>query len=362
MTGTLKSWPQPKILSLNYQGLKLDGAIKKNKSVSAGQLLAHRQTLGGYNLHAPFAGLIVEVNSVEIIINVGTFALERTFVPLDLKEQQGADLALSLQNLGVPLPDLNPLEPLIINALDEEPGINYGNLLFHEYYETMTAALAALEKIWPEREIIFVGPPGFKLWPQYQTISTANKYPNGLPGLVKKLALSYFDPLGHGVLNGRDLFFIGRAQLTGWPIWQMPLSLQGINYLVPIGSRIIDLLEFANLYPQRGQTVVLGGFLRGHSVCRLESGLTLAATALNLVSDLGRKKAVKACRHCARCSAACPLELPIHLWAGHDYAAWPGLKKGDALLNCLDCGLCSLVCPAQRPLRELTIKLDTENY
>jgi ferredoxin len=247
---------------------RLDGAqplraIKRGRAVSVGELLARHPDPWRGDVHAPCSGFITEINEFEIIIERDDTAEGRPPLPRELENLSPPNLAAAFKDLGLDIFSLGGDAPLIINTLNAEPGISYSAALFSEHWETMQAGIKALSSLYPSRQIIWA----------------SAKYPASAQ-----------------VLDGRDLYFWGRLWRTGLPITRMVISLGGSNYFVPVGSRVSDLLRFANLYPHADEVVVEGGLITGRSLSRLDNGLGKNAAALNLLKGAGRPAALRQLR------------------------------------------------------------------
>ncbi|MCQ2558668.1 MAG: 4Fe-4S dicluster domain-containing protein, partial [Oscillospiraceae bacterium] len=95
---------------------------------------------------------------------------------------------------------------------------------------------------------------------------------------------------------------------------------------------------------------------------------TLKATNAILVmsAESCEKPEPKACIHCGRCVAACPIGLNPTIFAkamevDDEAARFQMLSKAKGYL-CITCGSCSYVCPSARPLTEINAKASAFAY
>lgn len=271
MADIIKEWDAFAVVAPPLNGAVPVRGIKRGRAVAIGELLATRDSPLAGDIHAPSSGIITEINEFEIIIQRDDKTLGEPPLPRELHSLSPTGLAVAFKELGLDSPIVPPGSPLIINTLNPEPGLNYSAALFSEHLETMLAGITAAARLWPGRRII---------WAVSKKFSTKNPAPEGAETLI----INGPDiPKGEGVLGGRELYFLGRLWRTGLPVTRMVISLGASNYFVPIGSRAVDLLNFANLHPHGKAVVVEGGLISGRSLARLERGLGKGAAALHLV-------------------------------------------------------------------------------
>jgi ferredoxin len=350
MAEVIKTWDGARLLSLPLAGAAPLRGLKKGRPVSAGEALARGEGPAPLVLRAALAGFISEVGPGEIIISRDDAAVGEPPSAAPPAGLEGAELARALAGLGVPVIPGDAAGPLIISAADPEPGLGWSAALFNEHRETIAAGLTALGRLCPNRRLIWAAEKPEDFFPGFQRHLIRGGYPETLPAVLKKRLTGLSDPGGRDVLGGRELFFLGRAWRTGLPLTHLPLSLGPANYFVPAGSRIIDLLSFANLQPRPGDAAVLGGLARGTTTSRLTRGLGLLAGGLHLVRAAFFARPPGPCRGCRACARACPAGLAVDLPAALPAARWLQPGAGKNFGACLFCGACALACPAGRPL------------
>jgi ferredoxin len=186
----------------------------------------------------------------------------------------------------------------------------------------------------------------------FRLLAVNRPYPLTFAPFLRRLLNLGYDRLGPGVLDARTVYLLGRIAQSGRPPLLWPISVQGQNYLAPLGLKPKEALNAVSLEPRDGDAVVLGGLIRGYPVARLNDGLGSETADLRLV----RAKSLTSpgpCRGCRNCRLACPLKLPIDVFAQKPLSQWPALAplSQKLLADCPGCGQCSLSCPARRPLR-----------
>ncbi|MDR1920543.1 MAG: hypothetical protein LBS31_02200 [Candidatus Adiutrix sp.] len=350
MVDVIKTWDGAHVLSLSLTGAAPLRGLKKGRPVSAGEPVAVGDGPAPLVLRAALSGFISDVGPGEIIISRDDAAVGEPPSALSPAGLEGAELAQALAGFGVPVIPGGSAGPLIISAADPEPGLAWSAALFHEHRETISAGLTAVGRLCPNRPLIWAAEKPEDFPSGFQTHLIRGGYPETLPAVLKKRLTGLSDPGGRDVLGGRELFFLGRAWRTGLPLTHLPLSLGPANYFVPAGSRVIDLLSFANLQPRPGDAVVMGGLVRGTTVSRLTRGLGFLAGGLNLVRAASFDRPPSPCRACRACARACPAGLAVDLPAALSAAQWLKPGAGKNFGDCLFCGACALACPARRPL------------
>ncbi len=164
------------------------------------------------------------------------------------------------------------------------------------------------------------------------------------------------------VLNVTTLAFIGRYFRTGMPLVEKCVTVDGSavlhpkNLIIPIGTPIDAVFEFAGGVSEDLGKVLYGGPMMGLAICKTSDPIlktTNAITALKAKDAL--PKPTTPCIHCGRCVAACPMRLnPTQFSKALRLPAddMMELLKSTKLGLCIECGCCSFVCPAGRPLVE----------
>lgn len=166
-------------------------------------------------------------------------------------------------------------------------------------------------------------------------------------------------PADIGVLvsNVATISFIGNFLATGMPLVEKRITVDGNsittpkNVMVPLGTRIIDIIDFCGGYRMPPAKIIMGGPMMGRAI--YNDGKPLIKNN-NAILAFDEKQAFlheeSACINCGRCVRACPMELMPTLinkaYLQNDYAE---LKRLNVQL-CMGCGCCSYVCPSKRML------------
>ena len=163
------------------------------------------------------------------------------------------------------------------------------------------------------------------------------------------------------VMNVTTVAALAKYAATGMPLVEKCITVDGSaiknpqNLIVPVGTKIGDVIEYAGGFLEDPGKVLYGGPMMGVAIVSLDEPVmknTNAITALNKKDAKGYT--VTACIHCGRCVSACPMGLNPTAFAKAMNV--PELENRVEKLNeasiglCIECGCCSFVCPAKRPL------------
>ena len=143
---------------------------------------------------------------------------------------------------------------------------------------------------------------------------------------------------------------------TGLPLIESVITLGSYthsgNYIVKEGSMLGELLEFAHITLNSGDTLVRGGPLRGESIDRLDRSITKGSTGVFVVEagTVPPMEGHSPCINCGACVLICPARLsPSMLSRNAEFALHERCRE-EHVDCCLECGLCGYVCIARRPV------------
>ena len=166
--------------------------------------------------------------------------------------------------------------------------------------------------------------------------------------------------VGVVVQNVGTIACIAEVFETGLPLVERVVTVSGpgvrkpSNLLVPVGTRLRDLLAFCGGLTEDATEILFGGPMMGGSVADLDTPLTKGTTGVVvLTSRESKPRTVHPCIQCGHCLEACPVFLDPsalgQLAQTGRYDEMPALGLGDCML----CGSCSYVCPSAIPLSQL---------
>jgi len=192
------------------------------------------------------------------------------------------------------------------------------------------------------------------------------KYPQGAEKMLIKAVTGVEVPSGQlpvsvGVVvqNVGSLAAIAEVFETGLPLIERIVTVSGggiakpANLIVPVGTKLVDLLEFCGGLTPDAAEVVIGGPMMGLAQSNLEAPVTKGTTGVVVLTAADtRGVRVYPCIHCGRCLEACPVFLNPSLLG--DLARLQRYEEMERLhlADCMLCGSCSFVCPSNIPLSQ----------
>ncbi len=192
------------------------------------------------------------------------------------------------------------------------------------------------------------------------------KYPQGAEKMLIQAVTGQEVPSGKlpvsvGVVvqNVGSAAAIAEIFQTGLPLIEriVTVSGEGIrrpqNLIVPVGTKLIDLLDYCGGVTDDAAEVVIGGPMMGVAQSNLDAPVTKGTTGVVVLTSAQiRGERVWPCIHCGRCLEACPVFLNPSLLGdlarSRRYEAMEELHLADCML----CGSCSYVCPSNIPLSQ----------
>lgn len=368
VTQRFSEGPSPQRIRLNREGYTLlEGVAKKTRVYPLMPLSTHPSPSKGDSF-SPIFGEIVDVNARSIFVEACepdeellARAREAAGNKIDLRQrpEQGQELVPVLKSLGLNTKSLSqPCETLIINGLNPDPGVTWAEPMLYAHQDTFRAGLEILRRLSPAQHFILAVPEGMRL-KQIEGVELARVaawYPASVNQLVVRSVTGEEQPEGVGIVGLHNLWSLGRVVQTGLPLVETVVTLGSLthsgNYIVKEGSTIGELLEFASIPLESGDTLVRGGPLRGESLDRLDRSLTKGSTGVFVVEagTVPRMEGHSPCIGCGACVLICPARLNPGQISRNSEFALHERNRGEYIHSCLECGLCGYVCIARRPV------------
>ena len=166
--------------------------------------------------------------------------------------------------------------------------------------------------------------------------------------------------VGTVVQNVGSIAAIAEVFETGYPLIERVVSVTGpavrkpANLIVPVGTRLRDVLEFCGGLTEDAAEIVLGGPMMGACQPDLDAPVIKGTTGIvGLTQAETKPREAYPCVKCGRCLDACPVFLnPQHLGALAQAGRYEEMEQSQ-LMDCMLCGCCSYVCPSNIPLSQL---------
>jgi electron transport complex protein RnfC len=193
------------------------------------------------------------------------------------------------------------------------------------------------------------------------------KYPQGAEKMLIKAVLGREVPSGKlplhvGVVvqNVASAQTIGEVFETGMPLVERIVTLTGrgvrrpSNVIVPVGTKIRDLIEACGGLTPDAREIVFGGPMMGVAQPDLDTPLVKGTTGVVVLSEEETKPVpTYPCIRCGHCLDACPVFLNPQRLGALALAGRYDEMTAAHLADCMLCGSCGYVCPSNVPLPQL---------
>ena len=193
------------------------------------------------------------------------------------------------------------------------------------------------------------------------------KYPQGAEKMLIKSVTGREVPsgklpvsLGVVVQNVGSAASIAEIFDTGLPLLERIVTVSGpgvrepANLIVPVGTKLRDLLAACGGMTDDAEEIVFGGPMMGLAQSSLDVPIVKGTTGVIVLTSPEVNPADSfPCIRCGRCLEACPVFLNPSALA--DYARKGRYAEMEELhlMDCMLCGSCSYVCPSKIPLAQL---------
>lgn len=193
------------------------------------------------------------------------------------------------------------------------------------------------------------------------------KYPQGaekmlIQSLTGREVPSGKLPVNVGVVvqNVGTLACIAEVFETGLPLVERVVTVSGhgvkkpSNLIVPVGTRIRDVLAYCGGLTGDAAEVLFGGPMMGIAQPDLDAPVIKGTTGIVVLteSDIARRRTLP-CIQCGYCLDACPVFLNPSLLGQLAQAGKLEALEAAHLGDCMLCGSCSYVCPSAIPLAQM---------
>ena len=398
--------PPPAVVTLpmtQHIGAPCTPTVKKGDHVYVGTKVADSTAYVSAPIHASVSGTVKEIakvmmpggQMVDAVVIESDGLMERDPAiqpPEEIKtKQQLANAAresglVGLGGAGFPahvklnVPEDKNIDTLIVNVAECEPyitsdhreALENGKNVLHGVYKIkeilgVHRVLIAIEDNKPDaiealRKI--ADDPKMDPNDEVRVLPLQARYPQGAEKVLVQACTGRKVPagglpadVGCLVMNIASVSFLASYMKTGMPLTLKRVTVDGSavtnpqNVIVPIGTKIAELMEFCGGYKEEPEKIIMGGPMMGVAVTSDELPILKQN---NGILAFGAKEAhlmePTDCIRCGRCVAACPMHLlPTKLEKYAERKDVEMLKQLD-ILSCMECGCCSYSCPAGRRL------------
>ncbi|MEE9471756.1 MAG: electron transport complex subunit RsxC [Gemmatimonadota bacterium] len=270
------------------------------------------------------------------------------------------------------------VDTLIVNGAECEPYLTTDHRIMVEYPERVHfgirvmmhtlgvgRAIIGVEKNKPDaiealRETL---PDDLDVGVQGLTV----KYPQGyekmlIEALTGREVPSGKLPMHIGVVvqNVGSIACIAEVFETGLPLIERVVTVTGpgvrrpSNLIVPVGSKLRELLEFCGGLRKDATEIVFGGPMMGASQPDLDAPIIKGTTGVVVLTEKeSRRRRTYPCIRCGSCLDACPVFVNPSLLGLLAQAGRFEEMEEASLADCMLCGCCSYVCPSNIPLSQM---------
>lgn len=403
---TSAKMPAPKTVYIPMQqhiGAPCEPIVKKGDTVFVGTKIGDSSSFVFAPIHSSVSGTVIGIEEVElsngnkvkavVIENDFTDTLDPAIKPVKVKTPEDLVSAakecglVGLGGAGFPahikltINEDKKIDTLIINAAECEPFITA------DYRECMEASRDILEGIYLLKEIlniekVIIGvednkPRAIKVLLKIagdkkdpnndvRVMKLKANYPQGAEKMLIYSATKRALPngklpsdVGCIVMNVTSVATLNRYINTGIPLISRRVTVDGNainnpqNVIVPIGTKISDVIEFCGGFKKEPKKIIVGGPMMGTAIYNLDTPISKQNNAI--LAFYGAKAETPkeyACISCGRCAKYCPMNLtPGRVEKELNNAQVEELKA----LNvdyCMECGSCSFVCPSRKRLTQ----------
>jgi electron transport complex protein RnfC len=376
--------------------------VNKGDYVKTGQVIAEGQGFVTSNIHSSVSGKVNKIDSV-----IDSTGYKQTAVFIDVEGDEWIDtidrspeiiteiklsseeiikrcLESGIVGLGgatfpshvkLTIPAGKRCDILIVNGVECEPYLTSDHRLMLERGEEILIGVSILMKALNVNSAI-IGIENnkedavehlTKLSSDFEGITVSPlkvKYPQGAEKQLIKALIDREVPSGHlpidvntVVHNVGTAFAVYEAIQKNKPLFERVVTITGKsvkkpgNFFVRTGTPVINLIEAAGGMPEDTGKIVSGGPLMGKSLYSADVPVVKGTSGIILFPRReSERMEVKPCIRCAKCVAACALNLePFLLMTLSEKGFFERAEK-ERITDCMECGSCSYICPSGRPL------------
>lgn len=373
--------------------------VKRGDAVLVGQKIADSAAFVCAPIHASVSGTVSAVTKITlsngrsvdavVIDSDGKMQVSPDVKPPDAGNPESFLAAVresglvGLGGAGFPthvklkIPQGKTVDTLIVNAAECEPYITADN---RETLENTAAvfdgiravknmlkigrAVIAVENNKPKAIAALVNAANDQPDKDIHILPLPSRYPQGAEKVLIRSCTGRRVPMGGLpadagciVMNVTSVAFLAGYLKTGMPLVKKRITVDGSavknpqNVIVPIGTKIRDIVTFCGGYSVPPRKILLGGPMMGVAIPDDEIPVVKQNNGiLCFAEDEAHAPQPTSCIRCGRCVAGCPMNLEPLLLEKYTDAGRAGELIRLNVMDCMECGTCSYNCPARRPL------------
>jgi len=382
-------------------GAPTEATVEVGAAVQRGQLIGHSEAFVSAEVHASVSGEVAEirpalhpvgVDVTSVVISTDPKADAQVKFeerPVRLKEMEPVEIRRAVEDAGIAgmggaafpthvkmsPPADTPIDTLIVNGCECEPALTSDHRLMLERSADIVLGLrAAARAMGAGKTLIGIEankPDAIEAMRRavaeesaVEVVAVRTKYPQGGEKLLIKAILDrevppFGLPMAVGVVvqNVATCVAIAEKLRLDKPLYERVVTVTGTpvarpgNYLVRMGTRFLDLLEFAGCDSGRVGKVISGGPLMGIAQYSLEVPVVKGTSGIVVETSEEVDVALEEpCIRCGRCVDNCPVFLEPYAIAQLVKASrWEQVDEYH-IMTCMEGGCCAYVWPAKGPL------------
>ena len=377
--------------------------VKAGDRVERGDVIAEADGFVSVPIHASAAGTVRSIEwwphpdgsmAEAVILDVPKFSAQ-TPRPRMVPKWEGLsppEIVAAVQSAGVvglggaafpthvklSPPEDCPIEFLLVNGAECEPYLTSDHRLMAERPERVHLGVRILmHTLGVDRAVIGVEknkPDAIEALERtlpddldVTVLPLTVKYPQGAEKMLIKAVTGREVPsgklpmhVGALVQNVGSLSAIAEVFETGLPLIERVVTVSGpavrepANLIVPVGTRMRDLVEYCGGLTDDVHEIVMGGPMMGSAQPDLDAPVIKGTTGIICLTEAeARPSEVYPCIRCGSCLDACPAFLnPSTLGILAQAGRYEEMREMH-LNDCMLCGCCSYVCPSNIPLSQM---------
>ncbi|MEM8894705.1 MAG: electron transport complex subunit RsxC [Bacteroidota bacterium] len=401
----IKPLPTPKMVTIpvaQHIGKPAKILVQRGDMVKAGQIIATHEGFVSANIHSSVCGKVGIIDEMmdstgfkhtAITIRVkgddwadeidlsDDLKTEITASPKEIVEKIMASGVVGMGGAAFPshvklsVPEGKAVDHLLINGVECEPFLTADHRLMLEKPEEILVGTQVLMKALGVKKAI-IGIEDNKhdaiellssIAAGYEGISVKGlrvKYPQGgekqlIQALLDREVPSGGLPIDVGAIvhNVGTTYAVYQAVQKNKPLIERVVTVTGrslttpSNFLVRIGTPVVNLIAEAGGLPETAGKVVSGGPMMGKALADLNVPIAKATSGILIIDkEESKRQQEYNCLHCGKCVEVCPIGLEpyyLMLLAKNNKASQ---TSQEHILDCIECGSCSWVCPSNRPI------------
>lgn len=397
--------PLPKIVTIpiiQHIGKPAKVIVQRGDSVKVGQIIAVHEGFVSSNIHASASGKVGIIEEVmdssgfkHLAVNIrvkGDDWLEEIdrsdkliegiqYAAQEIVEKIMAAGIVGLGGAAFPshvkltVPADKHIDTLIINGVECEPYLTADHRLMLEKPRELIVGIKILMRALKvthamigiednKADAIALLAELTENIPEIDVVPLEVHYPQGGEKQLIQALLNREVPTGGlpadvGVIvhNVGTTFAIYEAVQKNKPLVERVVTVTGkdvrqpSNFLVRIGTPVIDLIQSAGGLPENTGKIVSGGPMMGKAIADPDVPVSKGTSGILLIPAAEANRAeIYNCVRCGKCIEACAMGLQPYYLLTMSKTGNTTKASAEHIMDCIECGSCSFVCPSNRPL------------